>query len=219
MRAFLLLIGLLAASAALAGPFDAVGRLEKTSTNGTCTASLIAANIVATAAHCISEDGAGDFVFRLGNGLGTPTIPVIRAVRHPFYTEFVSQPLRRLRFDIALAELAEPVDAELAQPLKLGEAARAGEGLFLVSWRAGEGSRPRQRRCLAIEGELPGVVTLGCRVQGGESGAPVTRLTADGLELVAIINSRSEQGRQPIAIASDVILRIPPLLDRLKRNP
>ena len=101
----------------------------------------------------------------------------------------------------------------------MGPEAELGEGLFLVSWRAGEGSRPRQRRCLVIEGEVPGVVTLGCQVRGGESGAPVLRLVPDGVELVAIVSSRSRLGQQPVAIASDVTLRIPPLLQRLGDTP
>jgi hypothetical protein len=56
-------------------------------------------------------------------------------------------------------------------------------------------------------------------VQGGESGAPVLRLVPDGIELVAIVSSRARQRQQPVAIASDVSLRIPAMLNRLAGTP
>ncbi|MCG6884148.1 MAG: trypsin-like serine protease [Silicimonas sp.] len=220
MRVVLIFLCLMTAHTAWAADlFSAAGRLENATSQGSCSATLIADDIVATAAHCIREDNATQFVFRLGNGQAGAPIPVVRAIRHPFYTDFEGQRLRQLRFDVAVARLEHPVSEAQAVPMKLGDPAQVGEGLFLVSWRAGEGSRPRQRRCLVIEGEVPGVVVMGCRVRGGESGAPVTRLTPDGVELVAIISSRSQQGRQPIAVASDVIQRIPPLLHRLGETP
>ena len=219
MRFLLFLICSLTASAAFGNPFAAAGRLERMDRDGTCSAALIQPTVVATAAHCVGEGDFATLVFRPGNGRMEPPIPVVRALRHPFFDEFEAQRFRRLRFDIALLELASPVPGAAAEPFRVGPEAELGEGLFLVSWRAGEGSRPRQRRCLVIEGEVPGVVTLGCQVRGGESGAPVLRLVPDGVELVAIVSSRSRLGQQPVAIASDVTLRIPPLLQRLGDTP
>jgi len=58
-------------------------------------------------------------------------------------------------------------------------------------------------------------VTLACEVQGGESGAPVLRKVDDGLELVAVVSSRSRLGNQPVALASNIRLRVPPMVDLL----
>lgn len=207
------------ANAALGNPFAAAGRLEFRDTDGTCSAALIASDIVVTAAHCVSGETVEGVVFRLGDGMQSPPIPAKTVVIHPLYQEFAEQRLRRLRFDIALVRLARPVPKEQAHPFPLADVAEDGEGLFVASWRRGDGPRPRQRRCLTIPAEVPGVVALGCRVQGGESGAPVLRLTETGMELVAIVNSRSRQGTQPVAYAADVRLRIAPLLERLKPSP
>jgi hypothetical protein len=44
----------------------------------------------------------------------------------------------------------------------------------------------------------------------------VLRKTENGLELVAIISSRANLLQQPIAQASDVALRLPPLMDLIE---
>ncbi len=218
-RLSLFLVCVTSFSPALANPFAAAGRIEKVESAGACSAALIREDVVATAAHCVSDQSVEGRVFRVGDGKQTPPFEAKRIVIHPFYGTFEDQRLRRLRFDIALVQLERPVPAEIATPFVLAGEAEVGEGLFLASWRRGEGPRPRQRRCLVIEGEVEGVVTLGCMVRGGESGAPVLRLKDGSLELVAIINSQSRQGRQPVAFAADVRLRIPPLLDQLDRTP
>ena len=219
MRLLPVLSLILSTSIASANPFAAAGRIENPESGGTCSAALVQPDVIVTAAHCVTGIETQKLNFRLGDGKQSPTYPTTSVVVHPLYEAFSEQRFRRLRFDIALIRLSRPVPDQAATPFRLAEVAEEGEGLFLASWRAGEGSRPRQRRCLVIKGEVPGVVTLGCRVQGGESGAPVLRLTSDGMELVAIINSQARQGRQPVAYAADVRLRIVPLLERLETSP
>jgi len=124
----------------------------------------------------------------------------------------------QFRFDIAVARLESAVPPERAQPFPFGDDAAIGEQLFLMSWRKGEGSYPRQRSCPVIDG-LNGLVTLGCRVEGGESGSPLLRKTEAGLELVAILSSRSTVLEQPVALASNVRLRLGPILDLLNEIP
>ncbi len=196
--------------------FEAAGRIENAATEGTCSASLIAPDVIVTAAHCVSEEDLENLFFRLGKPEGSEPILIDRIVVHPLYESFKSQRIRRLRFDIALARLSTPVDRTDALPLALGDAAALGEGLFVVSWPRGSGPRPRQRRCVVIEGQVPAVVTLGCLVRGSESGAPLLRLTENGAELVAVINSRSELAGKSVALASDARRRVLPLLQRLR---
>lgn len=198
--------------------FAAAGRIEDPASGGICSASLIRPDVIVTAAHCISDLEDPAYVFR-SSIPGTEPVRVERFVLHPFYVGFKEQRFRRLRFDIAVGQLAAPADVGSISPFSLGNEAEKGEGLFLASWRQRSGSRPRLRRCFVIEGQVAGIVTLGCQVRGGESGAPVLRLTVDGLELVAIINSTARYKGQQVALAADVRLRIPPLLGQLSRAP
>ncbi|CAN0601480.1 unnamed protein product, partial [Ectocarpus sp. 12 AP-2014] len=131
---------------------------------------------------------------------------------HPMYELMQDRTLWKLRFDLAIARLQAPVPDARATPIPPGVEAQVGETLYIVSWRRDGSRQPRQRACEVIEGTR-GLVTLACAVQGGESGAPVLRKTDDGLELVAIISSRSKLLDQPIALASDVALRLAPLMD------
>ena len=62
-----------------------------------------------------------------------------------------------------------------------------------------------------------GIATLKCEVVGGESGAPVLRVTPDRIELVGIVSSRAVYLDIPIALAPNVEGRITPMIDRLSR--
>lgn len=192
------------------------GRIENP-TGGSCSGALIAPNVVLTAAHC-AQPGKTLF-FRPGNGRPGEPYPVSRTFAHPLYVVTHWRTDWRLRFDLAVAELSEPVPDSVARPMPIGEEAVEGELLFVISWRGGEGDRPRQKRCPVLPAAIPGLVTLGCRVQGGESGAPVVRRTGDGLELVAVVSSRSRVLNQPVAHASNVRNRLQPLLDAVRDAP
>ncbi len=198
--------------------FQAAGRIESTTDNGGCSAVLIRPDVILTAAHCVREDEDSSYAFRPTGS--TERIPVRRVMMHPLYIAFFAHRLRRLRFDFAIGQLDRSIDSNTIRPVNLSTtAASAGEGLFIVSWRNPRSTRPKRRRCLVVDGSYAGVVTLGCQVRGGESGAPVFRLTGDGSELVAVVNSTARQDGRSVALASNVVDRISVLFDRLAATP
>ena len=206
------LLAIALATPSWAEDISGVGRIESKS-GGTCSAVLIEPDIIATAAHCGHGSNINGLVFRPSDTRGGRLFPIAQFLRHPLYDRDSTRIEWQLRFDIALARLAEPVPDARAKPIPLGEDAQPGEKVFVVSWRGGD-DRLRQRACPVIDG-IPGLVTLGCQVRGGESGAPVIRKTDEGLEVIAIISSRTRILEQPVAQASNVRLRIPPLLKEL----
>lgn len=204
-------------SHASADQIGAVGRLESTVSNGGCSAVLVAPDLVLSAAHCI-DPVRKMYAFRPGDGrINRVRHALTHVFQHPIYEITKDRTLWRLRFDLAIARLEAPVPAARATPIPPGPEAQVGETLFIVSWRRDGTTKPRQRACEVIEG-VRGLVTLACDVQGGESGAPVLRKTENGLELVAIISSRAKMLDQPIAQASDVALRLQPLLDLIENS-
>lgn len=196
---------------------DAAGRIEFSMTGGTCSAVLIAPDIVVTAAHCTpdSKDLSG-VAFRSGSGDGP--VRANRAVRHPLYDRESPRVEWQFRFDVGAIELRPSGALDRIPPMPIGHEAQPGETLFVVSWLESYGPKPRQKACTVLKVGLQGLVTLGCDVESGESGAPVLRKTSEGLELVAIISSRAQLLGQPVAQASDVRLRLPPLLDLFDRE-
>lgn len=198
---------------AFAQDISGVGRIEYES-GSSCSAVLIEPDVIATAAHCAGGNPATNIVFRPSDTRGGRLFRVERFILHPLYDRNSARIEWQYRFDIAVAKLVEPVPASRAQPMAMGEDAEIGEKVFIVSWRGGD-DRLRQRACPIIDG-ISGLVTLGCEVRGGESGSPVIRKTEDGLEVIAIISSRTRQLEQPVAQASNVRLRIPPLLNALR---
>lgn len=214
LHALLLMIFLLAGPLVAQGDpglMSAAGRIEKTVGEGTCSAALIAPDLIATAAHC--GKSAKGLVFRPGGKIGLPAFEVTDVLRHPLYDDENDPLLWKFRFDMAVFRLGRPVPPDIAKPFSLGDDATLGEDLFLISWVATP--QPRQRKCRVRTG-YRGLVTLGCSVSGGESGAPVVRMTESGPKLVAIVSSRATLGVQPVAQASNVRLRLPPLIRELQ---
>ena len=160
IRAFLIAISVSATSAGAEGVLSAAGRIETVGEAGSCSAVLIRADLIATAAHCANDKKK---IFRPGDGRRGPMFSVARFIRHPLYDQPKSPRVWRLRFDIAIGKLEHPVPAERATPVAFGREAEFDENLFLVSWRKDGTWQPRQRKCPVIPG-IPGLVTLACRV-------------------------------------------------------
>jgi len=201
---------------------DGVGRFETGEQLAFCSGTLVAPDLVLTAAHCVAKyeaqpptaDGKR-FGFRPGRLRGAPLIEAKHIILHPLYHRALNN-LQKLRFDLALVQLAEPVEAHVSTHLSHGDEAEHGEALFIVSWRGTDGGSPRQKRC-AVQNGNPGLVTLDCEVFLGESGSPVLRQVEGGLEVVAVVSSRGQIGARPIAQASNVAARLPALLHELAR--
>ncbi len=177
----------------------AIGRVNVGgfNTRGTCTGTLIAADLVLTAAHCVPTralrpDDPEQVHFVAGWYLGDYAAHRTgRALHiHPEYVRGRSG-LQHLDTDVALVELDAPIPADMIEPLALAEMPTFADDVEILAYsNRRSGALARAGPCIAI-GLDENVLGMTCGVEGGNSGAPVLRRKENGWEVVAVAVARN----------------------------
>lgn len=189
--------------------FNAVGRLDTGA--GFCTGTLIATDLVLTAAHCLfNEDGTqrpdGSFVFNAG--LRNGEIVASRALQssfiHPDYQYGDPDTQERIRTDIAVLRLAAPITSGTVRPMAHGGDI-GPEGLVdVVSYGQEREDFPSlEQDCEAI-GNGGGVMILTCDTVFGSSGSPVMIDTPGGHRIVSVVSAGSDYEGDEVTLAAAV---------------
>ncbi len=182
----------------------AVGLLELPGGRGSCTATLIAPDLVLTAAHCLLGRDDRDRPFPARAYVFRPTAGPARGFRarqravHPSYTLLPSaSPMRSAR-DLGLLRLARPVPADLAKPLTVAPDRPLPQSVWLLSRHTGQAGA-KARRCPVLRPGR-GMAALGCAVVPGDSGAAVLNGPLARPTLLGVVSSRATAGARSVAL-------------------
>ena len=203
--------------------WEGVGRLDLQ--NGSCTGTLIAKDLVLTAAHCVVDKSSGDILpetrmrfhagYTHGQTAASRSIEKV-IVAEGYHPDANVDLTRHVQTDLALLRLDSPIFSTEAEPFKVHASNRSNSKVTLVSYGRGRNqSLQRESGCRHKETYRGGLMTFDCDVTFGSSGAPVFTSVDGRLRILSVISMMSEApGKDKEAIG----MTLPETVAAMKRE-
>lgn len=183
-----------------ASPWKAVGRLDVTG-GGFCTATLIAPDLVLSAAHCTFDTegkrlSPRDLTFRAGFRAGRVEAQrkVIQITRPDAYDYADGDPITRIANDAVLLRLAVPIATHVISPFVVEPRSLRSGTVSVVSYGRGRETLPSLQHDCTVLDSFRGVMAMDCNTTFGSSGAPVFRRDGTQTRIASIVSGSAVIG-------------------------
>ena len=190
--------------------WEGVGRLD-VGGKGFCTGALIAPDLVLTAAHCLFDRSTGarvnheriEFLSGWRDGRASAYRNIRRAVVHPDYTFEGRADTDRVRNDLALLELTQPIRNTQVEPFETAERPAKGDEVGVVSYALDRSEAPSLQEICHVMARQNGILIMSCDVNFGSSGAPIFRIDRDGkARIVSVVSAKAEVKGKPVSLGT-----------------
>lgn len=199
--------------------WEAIGRLDFDG-GGFCTGTLIASDLVLTAAHCAYRAGETEprppEGIRFRAGLAFDHAIAERSVRqvtvHPDYRPMGRNDMANIARDVALLRLDTPVSTTDADPFGISPGETVRGDVTFVSYGEGRANTLSRQKACHMQGRTGDVFVFDCTATFGSSGAPVFARSGGRLRILSIISGGAETEDGTLAFG----MRLPQAVALLK---